>query len=206
MDRRFTRLSDGESSGSSKRQRVEGHASGGFASGPAGRDHLRFTGTATATINFDIDLVEQHEARDQAELDLELRLGLPQVDSASPRDQNKQKQAEFAQKNKPLELNRDDPKELVLREFTCARYNKATHCIRRRIYKIKNYKGTGRYSMKELNDSLTKIGQFHPQKIKESNIQVQDIYKRLQEIIENPSNNPEKSAAELLVYHMTRKD
>ena len=43
--RSLKRPSEGEPSGSSQRQRVEGHASGGFASGPAGRDHLRFTGT-----------------------------------------------------------------------------------------------------------------------------------------------------------------
>jgi hypothetical protein len=141
-----------------------------------------------------------------AELDLELRLGLPQVDSASPRNQNKQKQAEFAQKNKPLELNRDGPEELVLREFTCDNYNMATKNIKKHIYKIQNYKGTGRYGMKELTDSLTNFGQFHPKKIKDSNIHIQDIYKRLQEIIENPSNSPEKSAAELLVYYITRKD
>jgi hypothetical protein len=31
-------------------------------------------------------------------------------------------------------------------------------------------------------------------------------YDALQEIIKNPSNDAEKSAAQLVVYHMTRKD
>ena len=43
--RPLKRPSDGESSGNSQRQKVKRHALGGFASEPAGRDHLRFTGT-----------------------------------------------------------------------------------------------------------------------------------------------------------------
>ena len=42
---------DGELSGSSQHQRVEGHTSGGFASGPAGRRHLRFTDTTQEVHN-----------------------------------------------------------------------------------------------------------------------------------------------------------
>jgi hypothetical protein len=42
MDSRFKRPSDGEPSENSKRQRVENNASGGFASGEAGRHSTRF--------------------------------------------------------------------------------------------------------------------------------------------------------------------
>jgi hypothetical protein len=47
MDRRnvFKISNDGELSGSSKRQRVEGHSSGGFTSGEAGRRHILFNDT-----------------------------------------------------------------------------------------------------------------------------------------------------------------
>ena len=79
MDHRLKRSSDGEPSGDSQRQRVEGQTSGGFASGEAGRHHLRFTGTATIHLNLDIESlfkeIEQrqgiatrrHKAPDQAD-------------------------------------------------------------------------------------------------------------------------------------------
>ena len=96
-------ISDNERTGPSNRserkRKLEDTTSTGFGSGPAGKHHLRFTGTATATIHFDIDLgfinteveqQQQHKARDQAgsssqaESDLALRLALPQRDAAGP--------------------------------------------------------------------------------------------------------------------------
>jgi hypothetical protein len=65
-------------SGSSerKRKREEGTTSG-FGSGPAGRHHLRFTGTAAIRLNLDteslyedIEQRQQHEARDQRRKDV----------------------------------------------------------------------------------------------------------------------------------------
>jgi hypothetical protein len=76
--RSLKRPSDGEPSGDSQRQRMEGQTSRGFGLGPAGRDHLRFTGTATIHLNLDIESLfkeieqrqdiatQRHKAHDQA--------------------------------------------------------------------------------------------------------------------------------------------
>jgi hypothetical protein len=76
--RSLKRPSDGEPSGDSQRQRMEGQISRGFGLGPAGRDHLRFTGTATIHLNLDIESLfkeieqrqdiatQRHKAHDQA--------------------------------------------------------------------------------------------------------------------------------------------
>jgi hypothetical protein len=59
--RSLKRPSDGESSGSSQRQRVEGQTSGGFASGEAGRRHRLFTGTALPSAQSQ-EIHERHES------------------------------------------------------------------------------------------------------------------------------------------------
>jgi hypothetical protein len=94
MERPFFHRSGKESEGvgssdSSGRKREEGTTSTGFGSGPAGRHHLRFTGTTTGTFHLNLDIeplyketeqrqsivIQQHEAHNQAKPDLELRLG-----------------------------------------------------------------------------------------------------------------------------------
>jgi hypothetical protein len=66
MDRQFKRPSDGVPSEGSKRQRVEGHASGGFASGLAGKYHLRFLDTALPSAQSQ----ELHERRESTSFEV----------------------------------------------------------------------------------------------------------------------------------------
>src|SRR5689334_8069287 len=77
------------SSESHKHRRGDNSVSTGFASGEAGRYHLRFTGTATIHLNLDIESLykeikqrqgiaaQRHEEQNHTEPDLELRLGPP---------------------------------------------------------------------------------------------------------------------------------
>jgi hypothetical protein len=60
--RSLKRPSDGESSGNSQRQKVEGHASGGFASGEAGRRSTRFMPIAHSQ--------ELHERRENSSFEV----------------------------------------------------------------------------------------------------------------------------------------
>ena len=64
--RSLKRPRDGEPSENSQRQRTEGHASGGFGSGEAGRHHLLFTGTTLPCAQAQ-EQQKQHES-DQRDL------------------------------------------------------------------------------------------------------------------------------------------
>jgi hypothetical protein len=121
--------------------------------------------------------------------------------SPSLKDISTRLHAEFTKQDLSRGLNRDDQKELVLRKISYSIYNSIiSNSLIHRLKKSEQ--GKGRYTQEELLQSKKKLQALKPEIINGT----KKAYDALQEIIKNPSNDAEKSAAQLVVYHMTRKD
>ena len=109
--------------------------------------------------------------------------------------------AEFTKQDTPRGLNRDGQEELVLRKVHRNNYD---DIVKKRIndHLNKAKQGKGRYTQEELCQSKEKLQALKPEIMNGT----KEAYNALQGIIKNPSNDVEKSAAELLVYHMTKRD